>query len=318
MSEDKANKLKVIVGSTAGGSTDQDGIHTINYGETLAITASADDGFRFIGWSVDAFGRANTLDRANPLVAVVTSDMAIAANFAIRGSEIHLGQEKASFPTLDDIGPEVETGTQIGPYEILSKLGADGSRRSGMSEEKERNENDSKKTEEADFPTLSYMDPVVEIGTQIGPYKILDIMGEGGFGIVYKAVQKEPLRRMVALKVIKPGMDFKEVITRFDFERQVLALLKHPNIARVYDAGTTEAGRPYFVMEFVREGQPITEYCDQLRLSIYERLRLFLLVCGGIQYAHQKGIIHRDIKPSNVLVPMPSPSYAVIKLEGCF
>jgi serine/threonine protein kinase/tetratricopeptide (TPR) repeat protein len=138
-------------------------------------------------------------------------------------------------------------------------------------------------------------------GTQIGTYKLLQQIGEGGFGIVFMAEQVEPVRRRVALKVIKPGMDTRQVIARFEAERQALAVMDHPNIARVLDAGTTESGRPYFVMELVR-GTPITQYCDENSLSIRERLELFASVCQAIQHAHTKGIIHRDIKPTNVLV----------------
>ena len=138
-------------------------------------------------------------------------------------------------------------------------------------------------------------------GDVIGPFKLLQKIGEGGFGVVYMAEQSRPVRRKVALKVIKPGMDTKEVIARFGAERQALALMDHPNIAKVLDAGTTESGRPYFVMELVR-GIPITEYCDQECLSTRERLTIFAKVCQAIQHAHQKGVIHRDIKPSNVLV----------------
>jgi serine/threonine protein kinase/Tfp pilus assembly protein PilF len=138
-------------------------------------------------------------------------------------------------------------------------------------------------------------------GSQIGRYKLLSVLGEGGMGIVYLAEQEGQIRRKVALKVIKPGMDSKRVIARFETERQALALLDHPNIAQVYDAGTTESGRPYFVMEHVK-GSPITEYCDRHKLSIEDRLTLFQEVCAGLQHAHQKGIIHRDIKPSNILV----------------
>ncbi len=140
-------------------------------------------------------------------------------------------------------------------------------------------------------------------GTEIGPYRLMEQIGEGGMGVVFVAEQRKPLRRKVALKVIKPGMDSKAVIARFEAERQALALMDHPNIAKVLDAGTTESGRPYFAMELVK-GVPITEYCDQNRLSIRERLRLFIQVCQAIQHAHQKGIIHRDIKPSNVLVTL--------------
>ena len=140
-------------------------------------------------------------------------------------------------------------------------------------------------------------------GDRIGRYKLLQQIGEGGCGIVYMAEQEEPVRRRVALKVIKLGMDTKQVIARFEAERQALALMDHPNIARVLDAGATDAGRPYFVMELVR-GVKITDYCDQNNLSTRERLDLFMQVCRAIQHAHQKGIIHRDIKPSNILVTM--------------
>ena len=138
-------------------------------------------------------------------------------------------------------------------------------------------------------------------GGQIGRYKLLSVLGEGGMGIVYLAEQKKPIRRQVALKVIKPGMDSKRVIARFEAERQALALLDHPNIAQIHDAGTTEAGRPYFVMEYVK-GLPITDHCDHHKLTIEDRLILFRLVCLAVHHAHQKGIIHRDIKPSNILV----------------
>jgi serine/threonine protein kinase len=138
-------------------------------------------------------------------------------------------------------------------------------------------------------------------GGQIGRYKLLRILGEGGMGIVYLAEQHQPIRREVALKVIKPGMDSKRVIARFEAEQQALALLEHPHVARIHDVGLTQSGRPYFVMEHVK-GIPITEYCDNHKLTIEERLMLFLHVCETIQYAHQKGIIHRDIKPSNILV----------------
>ena len=141
------------------------------------------------------------------------------------------------------------------------------------------------------------------LGSRIGPYKLLQKIGEGGCGIVYMAEQDRPVRRRVALKVIKLGMDTKAVIARFEAERQALALMDHPNIARVLDAGATEAGRPYFVMELVY-GNKITEYCDLNQLAVEERLKIFIQVCQGIQHAHQKGIIHRDIKPSNILVTM--------------
>lgn len=136
---------------------------------------------------------------------------------------------------------------------------------------------------------------------QIGPYQLVEKIGEGGFGVVYRARQKEPIKRVVALKVIKPGMDSRQIIARFEAERQTLALMEHPNIAGVLDAGTTEAGLPYFVMELVR-GQPITEFCDERRLTIRQRLELFIPVCQAVQHAHQKAVLHRDLKPSNILV----------------
>ena len=140
-------------------------------------------------------------------------------------------------------------------------------------------------------------------GTVIDRYKLLQEIGRGGFGVVYMAEQVEPVRRTVALKIIKAGMDTREVIARFEAERQALALMDHPNIARVLDAGATEAGRPYFVMELVR-GVPITEFCDKENFSSRQRLDLFVKVCHAVQHAHQKGVIHRDIKPGNVLVTM--------------
>jgi serine/threonine protein kinase len=149
--------------------------------------------------------------------------------------------------------------------------------------------------------TLSSPPPIDNPGTVIGSYELVEKVGEGGMAVVYLAQQKEPIRRRVALKIIKLGMDTKQVIARFNLERQALALMDHPNIAKVFDAGATETGRPYFVMEFV-EGKSITEYCDSHDLTMGERLDLFMTVCGAVQHAHQKGIIHRDIKPTNVMV----------------
>ena len=140
-------------------------------------------------------------------------------------------------------------------------------------------------------------------GTLIERYKLLEKLGEGGFGVVWAAEQREPVRRRVALKIIKLGMDSKQVVARFEAERQALALMDHPNIAKVLDAGTTETGRPFFVMELVK-GIPITKYCDQAKLGTQARLDLFIKVCHAIQHAHQKGIIHRDIKPSNIMVTL--------------
>ncbi|HEV8058779.1 MAG TPA: serine/threonine-protein kinase [Gemmataceae bacterium] len=132
-------------------------------------------------------------------------------------------------------------------------------------------------------------------------YKLLEAIGEGGMGTVWVAEQTQPVRRKVALKLIKAGMDSKSVLARFEAERQALAVMDHPNIAKVLDGGLTETGRPFFVMEYVK-GVPITEYCDATRLSVPERLNLFMQVCQAVQHAHQKGIIHRDLKPSNILV----------------
>jgi serine/threonine protein kinase len=149
---------------------------------------------------------------------------------------------------------------------------------------------------------LAFDEPIIERpGTIIGPYKLMEKIGEGGMGLVFVAEQQHPVRRKVALKVIKPGMDTRQVVARFEVERQALALMDHPNIAKVHDAGETASGRPYFVMELVK-GEPITEYCDQNQVPVRERLELFLQVCQAVQHAHQKGIIHRDLKPSNVLV----------------
>ena len=135
----------------------------------------------------------------------------------------------------------------------------------------------------------------------VGPFKILDLLGEGGMGTVYAAEQTEPVRRRVALKVIKLGMDSKEVLARFEVERQALAVMDHPGITRVLDVGTTQDGRPWVAMELVH-GLPFTEYCDHARLSTRDRLELFQDVCHAVQHAHQKGIVHRDLKPSNILV----------------
>src|SRR5579862_8151766 len=140
-----------------------------------------------------------------------------------------------------------------------------------------------------------------QAGTHMGPYKLLQKLGEGGMGEVWMAAELGPVKRTVALKVIKAGMDTGQVLARFEAERQALALMDHPNIAKVFEAGKTEQGRPYFVMELVK-GVPITKYCDDNRLTLRQRLELFVPVCLAIQHAHQKGIIHRDIKPSNVLV----------------
>jgi len=162
-----------------------------------------------------------------------------------------------------------------------------------------------------DEPTVSSLQAVdlldrVEVtlvGECIGPYKTLRLLGERGFGSVYLAEQSEPVRRTVALKIIKPGMDSRQIVGRFEAERQALATMDHPHIAKVFDAGSTDAGRPYFAMEFV-DGVPITEFCDEHNLPTRKRLELFIQVCRAVQHAHQKGIIHRDIKPSNILVTL--------------
>ena len=164
-------------------------------------------------------------------------------------------------------------------------------------------EQDFLKSNEQFGPTVDRSPIQEEPGQQIGRYRLLQRIGEGGFGVVYMAEQERPVRRKVALKVIKPGMDTHAVVARFEAERQALAMMDHPHIARVLDGGATDSGRPYFVMELVK-GIPITEYCDKNQLSTKERLELFTTVCQSVQHAHQKGIIHRDLKPSNVLVTL--------------
>jgi tetratricopeptide (TPR) repeat protein/serine/threonine protein kinase len=155
-----------------------------------------------------------------------------------------------------------------------------------------------------DFVPSPLLETLAEtVGAVIGPYKVLEQIGEGGFGLVFMAEQTQPMRRKVAIKVLKPGMDTRQVIARFEAERQALALMDHPNIAQIFDGGETVSGRPYFVMELVK-GIAITDFCDQSRLTLKDRLELFVHVCQAVQHAHQKGIIHRDIKPSNVLVTL--------------
>ena len=166
--------------------------------------------------------------------------------------------------------------------------------------------------ESAEAITVVTSAPREAVGSRIGRYKLLQEIGEGGFGIVYLADQLEPVKRRVALKVLKPGMDTREVIARFEAERQALALMDHPNIARIFDGGATESGRPYFVMELVK-GIPLTKYCDDHQLNTRQRLDLFLDVLAAVQHAHQKGIIHRDLKPSNILVS-PHDGRPVIKV----
>ncbi|MCP4452368.1 MAG: serine/threonine protein kinase, partial [Planctomycetes bacterium] len=149
--------------------------------------------------------------------------------------------------------------------------------------------------------TLDSLSVMEGPGTVIGRYHLLERIGEGGMAVVYMAQQEHPIRRNIAFKIIKLGMDTRQVITRFEAERQALALMDHPNIAKVLDAGSTDTGRPYFVMELVN-GVPITRYCDKNKLNTRERLNLFIRVCQAVQHAHQKGLIHRDLKPSNILV----------------
>ncbi|HKA54137.1 MAG TPA: serine/threonine-protein kinase, partial [Candidatus Binatia bacterium] len=151
--------------------------------------------------------------------------------------------------------------------------------------------------------TADYPAPTAPGTVIAGRYKLLEEIGEGGMGTVWVAEQTEPVRRKVALKLIKPGMDSKSVLARFEAERQALAVMDHPNIAKVLDGGLTEGGRPFFVMELVK-GVPITTYCDDHKLTPRRRLGLFAQVCSAVQHAHQKGVIHRDLKPSNVLVAL--------------
>ncbi len=158
--------------------------------------------------------------------------------------------------------------------------------------------------------TIDYSAVTERVGTMVGRYKLLERIGEGGFGVVYMAEQQQPVRRKVALKVVKPGMDSRQVLARFEAERQALAIMDHPNIAKVFDAGATDSGRPYFVMELIK-GEPITEFCDRNMFTPQQRLELFAQVCHAVQHAHQKGIIHRDIKPTNVLVEMHDTTPAV-------
>ncbi len=160
--------------------------------------------------------------------------------------------------------------------------------------------------------------PIVEqeneqLGSQIGPYKLLEQIGEGGMGVVYRAEQQEPVCRTVALKIVKPGMDTRDVVARFKLEQQALARMEHPNIAKVFGAGATESGCPYFVMELV-PGATITRFADQHRLTTRQRLDLYCKVCEAVQHAHQKGIIHRDIKPSNVLVGLGENGVPIPKI----
>src|SRR5262245_12642822 len=212
-----------------------------------------------------------------------------------------------------------DLATQPGD-ELLLELADDYLRRYRAGEQPTEDEYVSKHPELADrirelFPAMVAMEqprpgatvdlapPNERVGATIGRYKLLQRIGEGGFGVVYMAEQQQPVRRKVALKVVKPGMDSRQVLARFEAERQALAIMDHPNIAKVFDAGTTDSGRPYFVMELIK-GEPITEFCDRNQFYPRERPELFTQVCHAVQHAHQKGIIHRDIKPTNVLVEM--------------
>jgi len=150
----------------------------------------------------------------------------------------------------------------------------------------------------------------ITIGQRIDCYEIVELVGEGGMGLVYRADQRQPIQRTVALKIIKPGLDTREVLRRFRIEQQTLARLNHPHVARVLDSGQTDRGHPYFIMEFV-EGKPLTRYCDHHRLSLEARLALFLDVCAAVAFAHQKGVIHRDLKPRNILVDVAGDSPCV-------
>ena len=144
--------------------------------------------------------------------------------------------------------------------------------------------------------------------TRVGPYKLLEVIGDGGMGTVFMAEQESPVRRIVAVKIIKAGMDSKEVIARFESERQAMAIMNHRNISRIFDAGTTESGRPYFVMELVK-GKPVNRFCQQHRLGTRAIVELFIEICHAVQHAHQKGIIHRDLKPGNILVELHDVEY---------
>jgi serine/threonine protein kinase/tetratricopeptide (TPR) repeat protein len=194
----------------------------------------------------------------------------------------------------------------------LFSLGTEGEDEPGAETKQTEPSQPGKGTGPADSPSFAATleSSLEQVGQCIGPYRLVSVLGEGGMGIVYLADQTAPVRRRVALKVIKPGMDTKRVIARFEAERQALALLDHPNIAQIYEAGTTDSGRPYFVMEHVK-GLTLTDYCDRHKLGIEERLHLFQQVCLAVQHAHQKGIIHRDLKPSNILVSaendLPTP-----------
>jgi len=155
----------------------------------------------------------------------------------------------------------------------------------------------------AEFYEQQASETALQPEERFGNYVLQEKIGEGAFGTVWKATQTKPLKREVALKILKAGMDTEEILTRFEQERQVLAVMNHPHVNRVFDAGMTEQERPYFVMELVPDGVPLTDYCRAQNLNLAQRLALFCAVCSGVQHAHEKGIIHRDLKPSNLLVP---------------
>ena len=193
----------------------------------------------------------------------------------------------------DDANLQVEVMGLIRAYEKAGKFLTEGS---AQKKEGEQSTAD-------DLPAEIASPLSEDIGSSIGPYKLLQKLGEGGFGVVYMADQKKPVKRRVALKIIKLGMDTKQVVGRFEGERQALAMMDHPNIAKVFDAGATDSGRPFFVMELVK-GIPVTKYCDENNLTTQERLELFVPICKAIQHAHQKGVIHRDIKPNNIMITL--------------
>ncbi|MBI4625661.1 MAG: serine/threonine protein kinase, partial [Verrucomicrobia bacterium] len=193
-----------------------------------------------------------------------------------------IGLAKAEEKPGDRIGLPAIGSAKAGRYKLLQQIGEGGPLSSDLS-------------------AIGLAATEANVGDRVGRYKLLQKIGEGGCGMVWMAEQEEPVRRRVALKVIKLGMDTKAVVARFEAERQALAMMDHANIAKVHDAGATEIGRPFFVMELVR-GIPITKYCDENHLTPTDRLELFIKVCQAVQHAHQKGIIHRDLKPSNILV----------------
>jgi serine/threonine protein kinase len=206
---------------------------------------------------------------AGSVAAVAADDVSLRARTGTNGSSV-------ATPTLDPATDGENRSIEVGPSPSAPAR--------------------AESNEAGNAPSGNFVAP-----QKIGPYKLLEVIGEGGFGTVYIAEQQAPVRRRVALKIIKPGMDSRTVVARFEQERQALAIMDHPNIAKVFDAGTAPDGRPYFVMEYVA-GEPITAYCDRNRLNVRQRLELFITACEAVQHAHHKGIIHRDIKPTNVMV----------------